>query len=77
MFKNRKLEVRLVKDDTRTNNVAAQEEPKPDYVAIADQAMKRLGVKLLVGAAALIVTTAVVSVLANAADSALQNAIND
>ena len=30
MFKNRKLEVRLVKDDARTIDTAASEEPKLD-----------------------------------------------
>ena len=76
MFKNRKLEVRLVRDDARSNTAAPVQEPTPDNVAIAEEAIRRIGVKLLVGIAAVIVTTAVVSVLANAADSALQNAIN-
>jgi hypothetical protein len=76
MFKNRKLEVRLVKDDARDSNTAATvQEPKPDYVAIADEATRRIGTKLLVGAAVLLFTTAVVAVLANAADTALQNAL--
>lgn len=76
MFKNRKLEVRLVRDDARSNTAAPVQEPTPDYVAIAEEATRRIGVKLLVGVAVVLVTTAVVSVLANAADSALQNAIN-
>lgn len=75
MFMRHKLEVRLVKDDKRATDTATPEEPMPDYVAIADEATRRLGKKLLIGAGVLIVTVAVVGVLANAADTALQNAI--
>lgn len=75
MFKKHKLEVRIVKDDARANTTAAPEEPKPDYVGIAEEAAVRLGKKLLIGAAVMIVTTAVVTVLANAADTALQNTL--
>lgn len=75
MFKKHKLEVRLVKDDARENIAVAPEEPKPDYVAIAEEAAVRIGKKLLIGAAVMIVTTAVVTVLANAADTALQNTL--
>lgn len=77
MFKNRKLEVRLVKDDATATNTVAQEEPKPDYVAVAEEAAVRLGKKLILGAIVTVAAVAVVSVLANAADSALQNAINN
>ena len=76
MFKNWKLEARLVRNDKKANTIAAPEEPKPDYVAIAEEAAARLGRKLLIGAVVVIATTAVAAVLANAADSALQNAIN-
>lgn len=78
MFKNRKLEVRLVKDDARTNDIAASEEPKlnaHDYALIAEEAATRLGKKLLGAAVVTIVTIAVVTVLANAADTALQNSL--
>ena len=75
MFKKHKLEVRIVKDDARSNTAAPVQEPTPDYVAIAEEATRRIGVKLLVGVAAVIVTTAVVAVLANAADTALQTAL--
>lgn len=77
MFKNRKLEVRLVKDDAAANNAAAPEKTRPDYVAIAEEATKRIGVKILVGAVAAVAAVAVIHVLANAADTALQNAINE
>jgi len=80
MFKNRKLEVRLVKDNDNTNTTAAtEEEPKLDaldYALIAEEAATRLGKKLLIAAVVTVVTVAVVSVLANAADTALQNSIN-
>ncbi len=77
MFKKHKLEVRIVKDDARADIAAAPvQETTPDYVGIADEATRRIGVKLLIGAAVLLVSTAVVVVLANAADTALQNALN-
>lgn len=74
MFK-KKLEVRLVNDAARSNITAAPEEPKPDYVGIAEEAAVRLGKKLLIGAVVMIAATAIVSVVANAADTALQNAL--
>lgn len=77
MFKNRKLEVRLVKDDAAANTAPAPEKTLPDYVAIAEEATKRIGVKILVGAVATVAAVAVIHVLANAADTALQNAINE
>jgi hypothetical protein len=81
MFKNRKLEVRLVKDDAR-NEAIAPEDVKPaldayDYALITEEAVVRLGKKLLIAGAIALVSTAVVVVLTNAADSVLQNAIND
>lgn len=75
MFRNRKLVIRLEKDDARTNETVTREEPKTDYVAVAENAIKRIGPKLLVGLAATLVVTAVVSVAANAADTAIQNAL--
>lgn len=77
MFKNRKLEVRIVKDNARANITETHEEPKPDYVGIAEEAAVRLGKKLLIGAAVMLVTAAVVTVLANAADTALQNTLTN
>lgn len=77
MFKNHKLEVRYVKDDAAAKNTVNQEEPKPNYVAVAEEAAVRLGKKLILGAIVTVAAVAVVSVLANAADSALQKAIND
>lgn len=78
MFKNRKLEVRLVKDNARGNDTVAPEEPKldaRDYALIAEEAAVRLGKKLLIGAIVTVAAVAVVSVLANAADTALQNTL--
>ena len=80
LFKNRKLEVRLVKDDVRTNtNATAEEEPKldaRDYALITEEAATRFGKKLLFSVVIVIVTSAVVAVLANAADSALQSTLS-
>lgn len=77
MFKNRKLEVRLVKDGVDTNSAASEEQPLTavEYAAIAEVAATRLGKKLFIAAVATIVTVAVVNVLANAADTALQNSL--
>lgn len=78
MFKKHRLEVRLVKDDARSNTVEHQEAPTRDavdYALIAEVAAVRLGKKMLVGALTVIVASAVVAVLANAADTALQEAI--
>ena len=78
MFKNRKLEVRLVKDNDRETVATSPEEPKldaRDYALIAEEAATRLGKKLIVGAVVTIAAVAVITVLTNAADTALQNAI--
>lgn len=80
MFKNRKLEVRLVKDDASVIDTAAQEKPAldaNDYAQIAEAAAVRLGKKLILGIVVTVAAVAVVSVLANAAETALDNAIND
>lgn len=78
MFKKHKLEVRIVKTDDRANVATTNEEPTlnaQDYADITVEAATRLGKKLLIGAVATIAAVAVVTVLANAADTALQNAI--
>jgi hypothetical protein len=79
MFKNLKLEARLVNTKARANkNDATEEEPTldaVDYALIAEEAAVRLGTKLIIGTVVLIATTAVIAVLANAADTALQNTI--
>lgn len=80
MLKNRKIEVRFVKDAKRSNTPETPEGPTldaRDYALIAEEAATRLGKKLIIGVVAVIVTTAVIAVLANAADTALQNAINE
>lgn len=77
MFKKHKLEVRIVKDVARATDITPEEEPKPDYIGIAEEAARRIGKKLLIGAVVMVVTTAVVTVLANAADTALQNSLNN
>jgi len=74
-LKNRKLEVRLVKDDKVTEDTATLKEPTPDYIGIAEEAAGRLGKKLITGVVVIIVTTAVVGVLASAATTALDNAL--
>jgi hypothetical protein len=78
MFKNRKLEVRLVKDDASVKDTAALEKPALDAEAIAqitEAAAVRLGKKLILGIVVTVAAVAVVTVLANAADSALEQAI--
>ena len=81
MFKNRKLEIRLVKDgEKRENEMTVAEyvaslDPK-ETARLAEEAMTRLGKKLLIGTIATIASIAVITVLANAADTALQNSIN-
>lgn len=80
MFKNRKLEVRLVKDNDRKletmSNEAQLSLTPAEYTALAEDAIVRLGKKLIIGAIVTITAVAVVTVLANAADTALQNAID-
>jgi len=78
MFKKHKLEVRIVKTDDRTNNTAAPEEPTltaNDYVDITVEGATRLGKKLIIGAVVTFAAVAVITVLTNAADTALQNAL--
>lgn len=80
MFKKHKLEVRLVKDVDAADKPVAPEEPKLnayDYASIAEDAAVRIGKKLILGAVVTVAAVAVITVLTNAADSALQNAIND
>ena len=78
MFKNLKLEARIVNTKRRQSVDTASEEPTldaHDYALIAEEAAVRLGKKLLGAAVVTIVTIAVVTVLANAADTALQNSL--
>lgn len=78
MFKNRKLEVRLVKDDASATNTTAPEKPAldaNDIAQITEAAAVRLGKKLILGIVVTVAAVAVVSVLANAADTALEQAI--
>lgn len=77
LFKKHKLEVRIVKDEPKEDLTTAPVEPKPDYAAIAEEAAVRIGRKLLIGLVVTVVTVAVVNVLANAADTALQNSFNE
>lgn len=78
MFKKRKLEVRLVADDASSDIPTNPEEPKLtpfDYALITEEAAMRMGKKLIVGIVVTLATVAVINVLANAADTALQNSI--
>lgn len=78
MFKNRKLEVRIVKDDARGDKVQPTvEEPKPDYVAIAEEAAARLGKKLIIGICTVVVVTVVTTMLADIAVNAMDNTIDN
>ena len=77
MFKKHKLEVRIVKNES-AKTTAAPEEPTltaEDYVNITIDGVARLGKKLIIGAVVTVAAVALVTVLANAADTALQNAI--
>jgi hypothetical protein len=80
MFKNRKLEVRLVEDKSAApKNTETEELPHLtpiEYAAIAEVAATRLAKKLILGTVVTVAAVAVIAVLANAADTALQNAVS-
>jgi len=77
MFKNRKLELRLVEDKPAVNENTEPEEKLTavEYAAITEVAVTRLAKKLILGTVVTIAAVAVIHVLANAADTALQNSI--
>jgi len=78
MFKNRKLEVRLVKDDASAKDAVNQEKPAldaNDYASIAEAAAVRLGKKLILGIVVTVAAVAVIGVVTKAADTALEQAI--
>lgn len=77
MFGNRKIEVRIVKDDARGDKVQPVVEPKPDYVAIAEEAAARIGKKLVIGICTVVVVTAVVGMLTDIAAHAAADAIDN
>jgi len=78
MFKNRKLEVRLVDDKPAVdvNPETGEKLTAVEYVAIAEIAATRIAKKLILGTVVTIASVAVIAVLANAADTALQNAVS-
>ena len=78
MFKNRKLEVRLVEDKPAVieNTEPVEKLTAVEYAAIAEVAATRLAKKLILGTVVTIASVAVIAVLANAADTALQNAVS-
>lgn len=80
MFKNRKLEVRLVKDGASAIVNDAKEESTltaEDYALIAEEALSRLGKKLLIGAVITIATVAITTMLTDAVNATIQNSLSN
>lgn len=73
---NRKIEIKLVKDNKNPVEPAAPKDLAADYVAIAEQAVVRIGAKIVIGVAATIVVSIVANKLGDAAIIALDAALN-
>ena len=72
---NRKIEIKVVKDKAvATNDVPV--EPAVNYVAVAEEAISRLGKQLLVGTVTVIAMTIVTKTLADTATEFIKNSIN-
>lgn len=62
---------------TKKTSTSTPEEPTPDYVAIAEEALSRLGKKLIVGAVVVVATTVILSAVSNAALITLDHTLNN
>lgn len=74
---NRKIEIKLVKDNKKSTTDNTPVAEPIDYIAVAEEAADRLVKKLIVGAVVLVTVTAVVATLGNIAENLADNAIRN
>ena len=74
---NRKIEIKLVKDNKKSTTDNTPVAEPIDYVAVAEEAAERLTKKLIIGAVAVVATTFVLATLGNIAENLVDNAIHN
>lgn len=74
---NRKIEIKLVKDNKKSTTDNTPIAEPIDYVAVAEEAADRLLKKLLIGTIVVVVSTVAVATLGNIAENLADNAIRN
>ena len=74
---NRKIEIKLVKDNKKSTTDNTPVAEPIDYVAVAEEAADRLIKKLIVGAVVVVVSTVAIATLGHIAENLADNAIHN
>ncbi len=74
---NRKIEIKLVKDNKKSTTDNTPVAEPIDYVAVAEEAADRLLKKLIIGGVVFVVATAAAATLGNIAENLVDNAIHN
>lgn len=77
MFANRKVEIKLVKDNETPVAERAPEISAAEYVQVAEEAISRLGKQLIIGAVVTIGATIVAATLGNIAITVVEHALDN
>ena len=73
---NRKIEIKLVKDNKKSTTDNTPTVEPIDYIAVAEEASERLAKKLIIGAVVVVVATVAAATLGSIADNLVDHAIN-
>ena len=74
---NRKIEIKLVKDNKKSTTDNTPVAEPIDYVAVAEEAADRLVKKLIIGAVVVVASTVAVATLGHIAENLVDNAIHN
>lgn len=74
---NRKIEIKLVKDNKKSTTDNTPVAEPIDYVAVAEEAADRLLKKLIIGGVVFVVAAAAAATLGNIAENLVDNAIRN
>lgn len=74
---NRKIEIKLVKDNKKSTTDNTPVAEPIDYVAVAEEAADRLLKKLLIGTIVVVVSTVAVATLGHIAENLADHAIHN
>lgn len=74
---NRKIEIKLVKDNKKSTTDNTPVAEPIDYVAVAEEAADRLLKKLLIGTIVVVVSTVAVATLGHIAENLVDHAIHN
>lgn len=74
---NRKIEIKLVKDNKKSTADTTPTQEPTDYIAVAEQAAERLAMKLVIGAVVVVTATVILATLGNIAENLADSAIHN